>query len=176
MINFQMLEKILQMDFSQMRGKPVEEGMAASDEVMIEFVSDLNHFFAQFSARPSDEHLVIYSTYFKLILEKMNESEYQFFLKNYTTKYGQDTSPSQIESMARAGCIRSIAGIPIRMQYWARSNEWGGAIINSQEHRKAVRCLEQWSDWLTSRTPLFFSGATSLKTEAASANESLRFN
>ncbi|KGP62408.1 hypothetical protein EP47_08310 [Legionella norrlandica] len=155
MTNFTYLDNILEMDFSQMRRKPVLEGMTATDEAISYFIDNFNSFFAQFKKRPSEKDLATYRVYLEKILLQINKSEYEYFLSCYSTQYS-DLSEKEIQNMAHSNCLRSIKDIPTRIQYWARAKTWGDSIRNPQEHKKAIDSLNQWSKWIYANTGVFF--------------------
>lgn len=145
-IDYSPLERIAEMNFSQMRKFDLNESqtMAATNESILFFVNNLNSFFNQFSKnRPDKEHLAAYRQLMTSITDKINESEYQYFLSKYLS---QNHNQSTAQQMAQANCLQSYKDIPNRMQYWAASPGWGSSIRNPKEHRMAVKNMDDWAE------------------------------
>ncbi|KTD63109.1 hypothetical protein [Legionella shakespearei] len=68
-------------------------------------------------------------------------NDYASFSKpeKYTAEY-----PEEAEGLASAALLSSFRDIPKRMQYWAASEEFGGELRYSAQHRKAVRKFDDW--------------------------------
>jgi hypothetical protein len=139
MPHFQNLQNILAMDFTQMRALTAPGGKRASDEAITTFVSNFIEFYAQFTQRPNQEDLLTYQQYMQDITAKINESEYTYYLEKYTAEF-----PEEAEGLACATRLSSFRDIPKRMQYWAASEEFGGTIRNSTQHREVVRKFGDW--------------------------------
>lgn len=140
MPDYQNLQNILIMDFTQMRALTAPGGKRASDEAIYVFVSNLAEFYSQFTQRrPNQQELQIYQQYMQDITAKINESEYAYYLDKYSTE-----CPEEAEGLASATRLSSFKDIPKRMQYWAASEEFGGAIRNSTQHREVVRKFGDW--------------------------------
>ena len=142
MADFEPLEKVLNMDFSQMRALDTSGGKRATDKAIHDFVSALSEFFSQFDKKPSKEELKTYLGLMDKITQKINETEYNYYLGKYTAMYPDDLD--KVKSMALGNLLKSYRDIPTRMQYWAASEEFGGAIRNAQQHALVVKKLNQW--------------------------------
>ncbi|MDI9818243.1 MULTISPECIES: hypothetical protein [unclassified Legionella] len=158
MANFEYLEDILKMDFSQMRAWSTSSGeMRATDDAIFFFVTNLNMFFNQFDSKPSEEEKNKYRSCLEQLVKKINESEYEYFKKKYSNDPDyKDVSEKEIEELAKdSGYISSIYNIPARMQFWARAEERGDSIRNAEAHRKVVSNLNKWSRSLQSKRSFF---------------------
>lgn len=152
MANFQNLQNILDMDFTEMRAIPGAGGMRATDAAIRLFVNNLVSFYLQFEADPTKEQLRTYVMYMEAIKRKINISEYAYYLDKYTPDY-----PEEAKNMAKICMIRSFQEIPKRMQYWAASEEFGGTIRNVKNHVLTLKHFYRWEE-LTKREhrDLFF--------------------
>jgi hypothetical protein len=128
------------MDFTQLRKLDAPGGKRATDEAIELFVNSLNDFFVQFEGLPTALHLQTYKTYMDTITQKVNESEYNYYLKRYQIEF-----PDDAEVMAETNKLSSFKDIPTRMQYWAASHKWGDSIRNARNHVKAVKSMEAWA-------------------------------
>ncbi|MHB1222049.1 MAG: hypothetical protein ACYC0J_08635 [Gammaproteobacteria bacterium] len=157
-INYEALENILAMDFSELRAvkigvdanaTPEELAVAdscATDEAIFSFVNNLAIFFKQFptsfqlfslSKTDSNE----YKSYLEKIIKKVNESEYTYYL----VKYSQDINA---EMMARTtACIKPTDSNALarRMQYWAAGERFGDTMRNPELHQYVVKQMKKWS-------------------------------
>ena len=140
MPNFLNLENILEMDFKQMRCLQCAGGARATDDAIHLLVNNLVQFFSQFKKDPTHEQLKIYLDYMKKITTKINESEYDYYLKKYSKE-----SPEHMKTMALGCLLKSFKDLPKRMQYWAASEEFGDTIRNSKNHIIAVKNLDKWA-------------------------------
>ena len=151
-IQYESLEKILAMDFSQLRALKISNNDApeelaeadsrATDEALLIFVQNFADFFTQFSSlsKPETQYLDTYESYLHKIIEKVNESEYQYYL----TKYKQHGEKA--EFMAKfASYVKDGRGLATRMQYWAAVEIFGDSIRNSDTHRYVATQLQKWS-------------------------------
>lgn len=152
MPNFQNLQNILEMDFSQMRALKTAGGARATDAAILSFVTNLVEFYTQFDNMPTHAQLATYRNFMEQITDRINDSEHAYYLVKYT-----EECPADAEIMAQTSKLKSFSGIPVRMQYWAASEEFGGTIRNAAMHRIAVSELDKWSKLLTSpRRDAFF--------------------
>ncbi len=152
MPDFHNLQNILDMDFNQMRALQGREGMRATDDAIHLFVDNLTAFFSQFNEPPTIEQLKTYKIYMEKITNKINISEYAYYLDKYSALY-----PVDAEGMASGCMLKSFKDIPKRMQYWAAAEEFGGAIRNAQNHASVVKKLNTWAVLIDKHNPnLFF--------------------
>lgn len=151
-IKYQSLEKILAMDFSQLRALKIsnkhapeelaEADSRATDEALLLFVQNFADFFTQFSSlsKLETQDLDNYESYLHKIIEKVNESEYQYYLIKYK-QHGENA-----EFMAKsASYVKDGQGLATRMQYWAAGETFGDAIRNVERHQYVAKQLEKWS-------------------------------
>ncbi len=154
MTDFQHLENILKSDFTQMRVLHAPDGMRATDEAIYSFIDNLNAFYGQFSGLPNPSDLNTYAIYMEQITAKINASEYAYYLDKYKKVY-----PDIAEGMASSCKLHTFKDIPIRMQYWAASEEFGGTIRNAEKHAIAVRNFNKWLTYINKNRNLFFQSA-----------------
>lgn len=154
--NFQPLQNILDMDFSQMRVLESEGHIyRATDEAISDFVKNLNTFFSQFQTPPAEEDIKTYADYMQKITIKINQKEYAYFLEKYTH---EGVEPEIAKLMAEANKLKSFKYISARMQFWAASKEFGDTVRNPVAHVSAVKSLDKWAAFVTKISPnLFFS-------------------
>ncbi|KTC78804.1 hypothetical protein [Legionella cherrii] len=151
MPHFQNLQNILDMDFKQMRAIQGHEGMRATDEAIHLFIDNLISFFSQFNEPPTGEQLKTYQVYMEKITNKINASEYAYYLNKYSTQY-----PKNAENMASGCMLKSFKDLPNRMQYWAASEKFGEAIRNAKNHSVAVKKLNKWAYLINQYNKNFF--------------------
>ncbi|MCF6807407.1 hypothetical protein L3V79_03245 [Thiotrichales bacterium 19S9-12] len=141
MKNFEALDNIIGMDFSNMRALSceVEGDHRASDEAIKCFVENFNQFFAQFkNDNPTQEELTTYECKMKQVLEKINEAEVLYYEDKYKNKGFSDA-----KQMAKGNTIERNK-LPDRMQFWASNGKVGGSIRNLIEHKQCVENLAKW--------------------------------
>lgn len=144
MINFDELEQIKEMDFSQMRKKPCAGGMCATDEAIFEFLSHLNNFFVQFTEyAPSEAHLRHYAKLMTEIADKASQAEIDYYTKKYTPSEG----PENAARLAAANFL-NYEKLPTRMQYWSAGEEWGDRLRNNDLHKKVIQSINRWHGML----------------------------
>lgn len=154
MISYTALTAIAEMDFQQMRVLEAPGGKRASDEAITYFVMKLNEFFKQFQDHPTSQELTLFQQHMKQIVESINKSELQYYKSKYTNEGFQ---AADAQSMAEANQVGHFKDIPKRMQYWAASSEFGGAIRNPKEHNAAQRKISEWHNMILKMpSPLFF--------------------
>jgi hypothetical protein len=142
MINYNELNQLIAMDFSQMRVLKTDSGYAASNEAITAFVTGLSNFFAQFRTIPNREVLEEYQRLMTLLTEAINESEVNY----YRNKYEQEGKPpEEVELLAQNCCLESFKKIPGLMQFWAADKDWGGAIRNAEQHAAVVKKMNEWA-------------------------------
>jgi len=141
MIQVNYLDAILAMDFTQLRSNHGK----ATDEILLTFISNINGFFEQINAanKPTEADIYQVNLILEQILAKINQVEYDYFLRKYTNDE-LDFTPEALQKMARATQVKRPADIPTRMQYWAATEEFGGCIRNPAAHRKAVKFIQEW--------------------------------
>ena len=149
MTSFESLQEILDMDFTAMRALPCVGGMRASDEAITAFVTNLNLFFNQFQEKPTPTDLSRYQDLMTAITEKINIAEFSYYLEKY-----QDEKPDVQKSMAESNKLSSFKSLPTRMQYWAASEQFGNAIRNAENHRQALKHMNDWKDLIEPRSAL----------------------
>ena len=142
MINFNALNEILEMDFSQMRAK---DNTRATDEAIIKFLTLATTFYSQCSQAPSKEELAEYSHIMDLITAKISTAEIVFYTKKYRNE-GQ--TKEMTEQMAVSQALRNFSQIPTRMQYWSAGERWGENIRNPELHSKVVKQMRIWLNWI----------------------------
>lgn len=157
MRDFNSLQKLLNMDFTQLRALPAAGGCRASDEAIAEFVNCLNSFFSQFDHQmiPTGQEIATYATYITNLTAKINESERAY----YVEKYRKEQYPEQtVQYMADTCQIKSFRDLPKRMQFWAAAEKHGDSIRNPDNHKTAVTNLNRWAkfvDGMNTRHTLF---------------------
>jgi hypothetical protein len=140
MPNFQKLQNILEMDFTQLRALEGSGGKRATDAAIHLFVNNLVEFYSQFITSPTAEQLKTYKLYMEEITNKINAIEYAYYLDKYTAE-----CPEEAVRMASACLLQTFKDIPKRMQYWAASDEFGGTVRNAKNHVTAVKNLDKWA-------------------------------
>lgn len=129
------------MDFFQLRAL---DGRA-TDAAIEFFVQSLNEFFEQLNANSPDEaDQETFLEYMNAILEKINEVEVNYFSEKWVKEWGEDFPKEEIMRIAAANKITDYKKLPIRMQYWAAGEVWGGSIRNAEAHKIAIKGIEAW--------------------------------
>lgn len=143
---FKPLERILSMDFTQLRALECAGGHCASKESIKMLVDNLLEFFSRFKEMaPNKKQRIEYKSYMEQITQKINKAEHAYYLAKYTSM-----DPENAEQMATRTLLKSFKDLPTRMQYWAASTNWGDPIRNAQSHCAAVKALQRWADLVDS--------------------------
>jgi len=147
------------MDMSQLRKLDASGGKRATDASINLLVNSFVLFFSQFKNEPTKQQLKEYQVYINRITIKINESEYSYYLGKY-----KDEVENNAKSMASQSILQSFKDIPIRMQYWAASGDWGSPVRNAENHTSAVKSLDKWSSLVGNDSSMTFFKTQEFKT------------
>ncbi|GGI81939.1 hypothetical protein [Legionella impletisoli] len=141
MLSFEPLNQLLEMDLTQLRAN----NGCATDESMEFFVHCINQFFAQIETiTPTEEDKTAFDEIMKVLIERINLVEVDYFRGKFTREHSDSQSPEVIECMAQQTKLKDYHKLPSTMQYWARRGDWGDAIHNPTAHSLAVKRIEAW--------------------------------
>lgn len=134
MADFTPLNNLLSWDFSQLRANNGK----ATDEALKFFTGQLNTFFDQFKENnPSKSDIQQFNQLMDQVLAKINHIEVAYHQKLYAN------NPEALKNIS-SNCEIKLKQLPIRMQFWAATEEFGGAIRNAKAHRMTVNYLNKW--------------------------------
>lgn len=141
---FEHLQKLVDMDFTQMRAlTSAKGGKYATDEANSFFINTLMNFFTAFDGKPNALEIKTYHDYMLKIAAKISQAEYAYYLKKYTEEAGLEMAKEAALPMLEL----TFDKIPVRMQYWAAA-DWGGVVRNPTEHVTVVKKLQLWEKYV----------------------------
>lgn len=147
-MNFDYLDAILEMNFSQLRAN----NGRATDEAIVFFVSNLNLFFTKNDVKhPTPDETITFHKKMSAMISKINEAEYNYYLVQHQN---DGSSEEEIANIA-ANYELTLEKLPDRMQYWAATEVFGEAVRNSSAHIIAVKFLSACFDPQICRHTLF---------------------
>ena len=154
MPNFDSLNNLIDFDYSQMRALKYDNRSMATNDVIFNFVKNLNDFFDQFNnQQPDKETLNQFEKIINQVISKASNTEYLYYKDKYSKEYGSEYGVE----MAESAKINDISALRSRMQYWAASETWGDAIRNPEMHIKATDSLNIWDKYLKNQNNLNYT-------------------
>lgn len=142
-VSYRALERLLDMDFSQMRGLEVKGSHIATDQAFTAFITGLRDFFIQFNAGTSitREQRNEYKKIMQGLTDKINAAESSYFTQKHQN---EGLSKEECDAIVPFYALKSYADIPKRMQYWAAP--YGETVRTPQIYVFVVRKMAEWSN------------------------------